>query len=86
MSLIITEMDMPKSCAECHDQRCKVADEWDLFDWCDYERVEGCPLKSIDGLIEKIEQLPTIEDSEGQDRYMAYDVLRAIKEYCEVKE
>ena len=43
-----------------------------------------CPLKSIKGLIEQITQLPTQENAEGQDMYQAYDVLRTIKEYCEV--
>lgn len=86
MSVIVTGIDMPKSCAECQDQRCKVSDEWDLFDWCDYKRVDGCPLKSIDGLIEEITQLPTQENAEGQDMFQAYDVLRTIREYCEVKE
>ena len=42
-----------------------------------------CPLKSVEGLIEKIFQLPRMENSEGQDMFQAYDVLRAIKDYCE---
>lgn len=44
----------------------------------------GIPLDDIEcGLIKKIEQLPTQEDDEGQDRYLAYDVLKTIKEYYE---
>lgn len=46
--------------------------------------MDDCPLKSIDELIEKITQLPTEENAEGQDMFQAYDVLRTIKEYCEV--
>ena len=43
--------------------------------------MENDPFKSIDVLIDKITQLPTQENAEGQDMYQAYDVLRTIKEY-----
>lgn len=92
MSVIITEIVIPKTCYRC--EFCREDDQ--LRDYCsisydgiwhgEKERLKDCPLKSVEELVEKIEQLPSIQDSEGQDRYMAYDVLRTIKEYCEVKE
>ena len=86
MSLLIEHMDMPKNCYNCpmcYDYMgCSITGNG--LDWenCDKIRLEDCPLKSIDGLIEKITQLPTQENTEVQDMYQAYDVLRTIKEYC----
>ena len=87
---------MLKSCADCPVCHCKGKDDpWNYYcvatmddinieEW-DKERYITCPLKSIDGLIEKMEQLHTQENAEGQDMFQAYDVLRTIKEYCGVK-
>ena len=92
MSVIVTEMDMPERCGECkfkiYDRdgdhyECKITGE--ISSWGIGHTKEYCPLKSIDGLIEKITQLPTQENAEGQDMFQAYDVVRTIKEYCEVK-
>lgn len=85
MSVIMTGMEFPKACLFCRFVSCFNCNATDDFIEDYTKKNDNCPLKSIGGLIEKIEQLPTIEDSEGQDRYMAYDVLRTIKEYCEVE-
>ena len=40
--------EMPKSCSECMVRHeCKVADEWDEFDWNYNERCDGCSLVEI---------------------------------------
>ena len=84
MSVIINTIDLPNTCHECTLRNKSMCEVTGLYLPTLDERNGCCPLKSIEGLIEKIEQLPIIEDSEGQDRYMAYDVLRTIKEYCDV--
>ncbi len=61
--------------------------------------LKNCPLKSVDGLIEQIEQAkqykgltgnPTIDKHNiGLDRYFDLGLdkaIKIIKEYCEVKE
>lgn len=85
MSVIVTGMDVPKSCGEC---RC-TTDYYDGstvcclgandIDW--NNRPIDCPLKSVDGLIEKIEQL-----KKNLVRMTATGAEKLIKEYCEVKE
>lgn len=46
--IAIKGIEMPKSCAECRVRHeCKVADEWDEFDWNSVGRCEGCPLIEI---------------------------------------
>lgn len=88
MSVIVTGMDVPKSCEECHYNNsscwCSITNSGIDREFEYRERLDDCPLKSIDELIEKITQLPTEENAEGQDMFQAYDVLRTIKEYCEV--
>ena len=90
MSVIVIGMDTPQHCYDCsvcYDyMACSITES--RMDWkkCDKERHKDCPLKSIDGLIEKITQLPTQENTEGQNMFQAYDVLRTIREYCEVSE
>lgn len=32
-------------------------------------------------LVAELEKLPAIEDSAGQDRFLAYDVIRTVKEF-----
>ena len=52
----------------------------------DFEkRIKNLPTiqpKSVDGLIDKLSQLQTQVSVDGQDLFLAYDVIRAIKEYC----
>ena len=41
-------LEMPSCCGKCKVRHeCKVADEWDEFDWNYNERCEGCPLVEI---------------------------------------
>ena len=95
---VIVGIDMPKSCAECPICHPKGKDEpWnfacfhkmldiDINKW-DEERHIDCPIKSIDGLINKVYQLDFDygdyydHTSEIQDK-----VIATIREYCEVKE
>jgi len=40
--------ELPENCAKCRVRHeCKVADEWDDFDWNYNARCEGCPLVEI---------------------------------------
>lgn len=87
MSVIVTDMDMPERCHTCGLKlRGTCPRLIKSVSVLQKTRLEDCPLKSIDGLIEKITQLPTQENAEGQDIFQVYDVLRTIREYCEVSE
>ena len=88
MSMITTDMNVPKCCRDC-DYECEnEIFVYDIILKPEYihKRHEDCPLKSIEGLLKQITQLHTQENEEGQDMYQAYDVLRTIREYCEVSE
>lgn len=83
MSVIVTGMTMPNNC-----NRCGIVEE-KAKTTC---KSNGCPLKSIDGLIKKIVNSPS---DVGQDMYKTkYDgavrrqneIIEIIKEYCEVSE
>lgn len=54
----IKGMEMPKSCAECRVRHeCKVADEWDEFDWNENARCKGCPLVEVKPLTDTEKRL-----------------------------
>lgn len=94
MAVIVTGMDMPESC-----KRCPI--RYDCYRWIRYlqtqtttacnPQMEGCPLKSVDGLIKKIEQqqkvisllkgLSGAEEMKGMN-----DCIKIIKEYCGMEE
>ena len=81
----------PTNCIYCVYLRlnnapiCTAKNEYRSIGSCKY--LNNCKLfKLIEGLIKKIIQLPVQENEEGQDMYQAYDVLRTIREYCEVDE
>ena len=89
MSVIITGMDMPKSCNSypdcCLKRYCSPMSINVVL-----ERPEKCPLKSVDGLIEKIEK-SKVHDSSYMYDWLSYnkglmDAVEYIKEYCEVSE
>lgn len=100
MSVIVAGMDMLKHCYDCpicYDYMgCSITGNG--LDWenCDKVRLENCPLKSIDGLIEKIQNVSDIEPliqggAYYGNRYKKADqlkneIIEIIKEYCEVKE
>lgn len=85
MAAIITKMERPKGCGGCEYLTCEV---WKRRNW-GYPPPDDCPIKSVDGLIEKIESKIVPNDGEG-----SYDTsniglrkaIRMIKEYCEVTE
>ena len=105
MSVIVTEMDMPETCYSC--KFCQEDDQ--LRDYCgitydaiwygEKERLKDCPLKSVDGLIQKMkffakrqEEIALAINDENK-RYAHIQVANAyhhcgqvIKEYCEVSE
>ena len=89
MSVIITGMDMPNTCHKCKYSKCYFYGKaWQTIDGTkDYRsnRDKTCPLKSIKGLIKKIEQ--EIDDnpyaSLGEYRAGLYKGIEIIKEYCE---
>lgn len=81
MSVIVTGIEMPVKCSDCklrkplklHPDDCLLC---------------GCPLKSVDGLIEKINKLAYSETEYGIEEFDASKIVRlddlvdAIKEYC----
>lgn len=91
MSVIVTGMDIPKYCSDCsmryYNMGCWITENG--LDWenCDKIRLEDCPLKSIDGLIDKIiEQgdLYAIGGIAGGKlvKFGIQIAIKTIKEYC----
>ena len=87
MSVIITEMDMPKECTDCllHNN---------LGDYC-RGRLEiasivrgknDCPLKSIEGLIDQINLEICSPNYYCSETETAGKIIDIIKEYCEVSD
>ena len=82
MSVIITGVDMPKCCFECRkscDKRFHVADK-------KTKRADDCPFKSVNGLIEFVSVKTHIRSEEHPCLVDINEVVRLIKEYCEVIE
>ena len=74
---------MPKNCYDCpcHDGEigeCRATGSRET--WCS-EPPRSCSLKSADGLIEKFSMVNGCGDF-----IAAHDVIKVIKEYCEVEE
>lgn len=93
--MILVDMEMPKSCRFCHLQdvcvpfQREVVTEVVSIDTLN-ERHKDCPIKSVEGLIEKIEEKASMNhgDSDlnvGVTVGLAY-AIGIIKEYCEVSE
>lgn len=84
MSVIMTNMDMPRCCGSCKMSATDVCTKW--FGLKRYElgekRSVECPLRSVRELFAKLSELPTVELSDGQDYVQMYDVLQCIKDYC----
>ena len=98
MATIVTGMEMPESCSECPICHCKGKDDpWNYYcsatmndinvqEW-DLTRYNNCPLKSVEGLIEKIEQAKS--NPLNQSPYFDNGLIKAmeiIKEYCGMEE
>ena len=83
MSVIITDMDMPKG------NNCMFCEKDCFWQGTDVDRndpIEDCPLKSVEGLIAKIEsniQETTSNCLENRDFNAGlYIAIEIIKEYC----
>jgi len=88
MSVIVTKAEIPKTCGSCEASGTGVCRKWTYKD-CGQKRADDCPLKSIDGLIEKVEQLKKSCANDSYGKCMANaisHVEKLIKEYCEVTE
>lgn len=100
MAVIITGMDMPENCANCpltyldtgddaywgpNEYRCVKSN--DPIDINDKERLDDCPLKSVDELIELIEcEKSSFDKSDKAENALIYaynTAIDIIKEYCE---
>lgn len=97
MSVIITGMDMPDNCLECP---CLHNGEYGSFEksWCNLDsklRISdrncpnGCKMKSVDGMIEKIEKINPTDygcissyETHNAVRNVKRDIMDIIKEYC----
>ena len=97
MSIIVTGMDMPKYCGSCDMSGTGVCRKWMCL--TSYEmgkkRAEDCSLKSIDGLIDKINSKKIYKgrayysDMHDADMDKIHDIaldkaIKIIKEHCEV--
>ena len=96
MSVILTEINMPKSCFECKYQQCYFhGKEWTTIDGKkNYKNSvdRTCPLRSIEGLIALL-QKEAEKDMSGYHPDLVYGYILGlnkgiehIKEYCEVEE
>lgn len=87
MSVIVTGMDIPKSCGGCNASGTGVCRKWFDFKEIGSKRSEHCPLKSVDGLVEKITEYRN-KISAGEDEFNVGqlwgidEVTEIIKEYC----
>ena len=87
MAVIITNMDMPKSCYDCWLKRsCKNAH---VNGWLCNRRDDDCPLKSTDEMITQIENCSEtyVAGWDGKRsktaKEMKQDILEIIHKYCE---
>lgn len=95
MSVIVTDMDMPSSCTMCDYSTCedvfthghcdKLDDDFVINDYR-HCRLNNCPMKSIEGLIDAIHK----RANSGQwNEAVIFGIglaVKVIKDYCEVSE
>ena len=88
MAVIITGMEMPESCGMCEASGTSVCRKWSSLKGYDVgsKRADGCPLKSVDGLIEEIEMVREKEEPYVYDyRYYRNEgldmALTTLKQY-----
>lgn len=84
MSVIVAGMEMPEYCYDCpchnsENGQCKITKDYESM-----KRPFDCPLKSVEGLIEKIKEYNEFRRDEIDEMYMN-DILKIIKEYCEME-
>ncbi len=82
MSVIVTGIDIPKSCGECNASGTGVCRKWFDVKEIGLKRSEHCPLKSIDGLIEKIDKKSNSGQWSEATVYGMKKAIAIIKEYC----
>ena len=96
MAVIVTGMDMPDDCLVCplHTEYmsnviCRKTGSKIGITCAFYERMNDCPLKSVDGLIEKIEdkyERTWMSDYRGGHIDGCLESIKEIKEYCGLEE
>ena len=90
MAVIITGMDMPESCEKCqmsYDMQlsgCPILHKWSTTH--EENRMDDCPLKSVDELIDKIEIEICSRNYYTRETDTRDKIIDIIKEYCEVNE
>lgn len=83
MSVILTGIGMPKSCAEC--ERSGISAHCPYSGYSINDRNYNCKIKSLYGLIEKIENACCITVGRECDPAIPIrDVKEIIKEYCKM--
>ena len=89
MAVIITDMDMPKSCVECDKRKfnkCYINGAMVIeheYRNNDKKIHPDCPMKSVDGLIQTLRDQFADEDGNAVGEYWKHeDVIEIIKEYC----
>lgn len=95
MAVIVTGMEMPESCSVCplHTEYMsniicgKTGSKIGITCAC-YERMKDCPLKSVEGLIEKIKtDMSRFMYDDYGNTTTEHDVLVGIiREYCGLEE
>ena len=99
MAVIVTDMDMPKSCSECrrvdrffceneHGNELCFDESGYYEEWVDERRHENCPLKAVEGLLNEIESFgykEIDEDTTISAIVSVDDVVGKIKEYCVIE-
>ena len=94
MSIIIKNVEVPKNCCDCvcHNGEigeCRATGSRET--WCS-EPPRSCPIKSVDGLIDEFKKLYPKNYAGGFElggsscEFSLNQVIRIIKEYCEVEE
>ena len=82
MSVIVTGIDMPKNCVCCNDNGIReILDCKLIFSGCaNCGRHPYCPLKNVDGLIEKLNECA---DDKSTGEQVGIDfAIEIIKDYC----
>ena len=87
MSVIVTGIDMPKNCVDCRKESTQNVVGID----CSWLDNKNCPLKSIDGLIAKINKQEFTHHNGENHWYMTPSEIKEIveniiREYCEVQD
>ncbi len=96
MSVIITSMEKPKTCKHCYNGYselsphkgygdCKLGNaNYIRHEVAEQSIADGCPLKTIQGLISFIESKSYNIGNETEKGMTISDIRRYINEYCEV--